>query len=98
MFFGTPQHNNADQFVVPIEALAAFFFVILMLAFVGPGQELDRALGRVPTHAELTRWADDLRQFGAEGNATEADILASRDAWTQIAHALFNIKEFIYCR
>lgn len=47
VFFGTEYHSKPDQFVIPMEALAAFFFVVLALTFVGPGQELGRALGQV---------------------------------------------------
>jgi hypothetical protein len=57
-----------------------------------------RALGREPSPTELARWGDALRDFGADRCATVSDLLADRGAWVQIAHALFNTKEFIYYR
>jgi SAM-dependent methyltransferase len=49
IFFGTEyQAQDIARFAVPIEVLAAFFFVIIALVFIGPGQELGRALNRVP--------------------------------------------------
>src|SRR5262245_58177012 len=49
VFFGTEYNVHAlDEFRLPMEVVAGFFFVIIALAFVGPGQELGRALNRVP--------------------------------------------------
>jgi SAM-dependent methyltransferase len=48
IMFGTEYHSGSDRFFIPIEALAAFFFLLLALAFVGPGQELGRAFDRIP--------------------------------------------------
>jgi SAM-dependent methyltransferase len=49
VYFGAegPMQDVA-RFVIPIEAVNGFFFVIIALAMIGPGQELGRALGRVP--------------------------------------------------
>jgi SAM-dependent methyltransferase len=49
VFFGT-EHRNPDvaQFVVPIEAVAAVFFVLIALMFVGLGQVLGRAFDSYP--------------------------------------------------
>ena len=44
VFFGTEYHaGDVDRFVIPIEVLGGFFFLIIALAMVGPGQELGRA-------------------------------------------------------
>src|SRR5262249_42756256 len=49
VFFGTEAlHRELGTFVIPIEVLAGIFFLLLALAFLGPGQELGRALERVP--------------------------------------------------
>jgi SAM-dependent methyltransferase len=48
VFFGTGYHEGLARFVVPIEAVGGFFFVVLALAFVGLGQELGRALNQIP--------------------------------------------------
>src|SRR5229473_516776 len=49
VFFGTEYRNpDVAQFVVPIEAIAALFFVLIALMFVGPGQVLGRAFDAYP--------------------------------------------------
>jgi SAM-dependent methyltransferase len=49
VFFGT-EYRNPDlaQFVVPIELIAALFFVLIALMFVGLGQVLGRAFDAYP--------------------------------------------------
>src|SRR5436853_2636157 len=49
VFFGT-EYRNPDlaQFVVPIEAIAALFFVLIALMFVGLGQVLGRGFDAYP--------------------------------------------------
>jgi SAM-dependent methyltransferase len=49
VFFGT-EYRNADvaRFSVPIELVAAFFFVLISFVFVGPGQALGRAFDSYP--------------------------------------------------
>jgi hypothetical protein len=49
VFFGTENRlPNVAQFVVPIEAVAAVFFVLVALMFVGLGQVLGRAFESYP--------------------------------------------------
>jgi SAM-dependent methyltransferase len=49
VFFGTERRNlDAAQFVVPIEAIAAAFFLLIALMFVGLGQVLGRAFDAYP--------------------------------------------------
>ena len=49
VFFGTESRNpDLTQFVVPIEAVAALFFVLIALMFVGLGQVLGRAFDAYP--------------------------------------------------
>ncbi|HEV3203813.1 MAG TPA: hypothetical protein VGY77_05490 [Gemmataceae bacterium] len=49
VFFGA-EYDGRDlaDFYVPVELLGGYFFLIIALALVGPGQELGRALKRVP--------------------------------------------------
>jgi len=49
VYFGT-EHVMQDvaHFLIPVEAIEGFFFLLLALAMVGPGQELGRALNSVP--------------------------------------------------
>ncbi len=49
IYFGTDaRRKDPSRFVVPIEVLAGFFFVLIALVFVGLGQELGRRLSAVP--------------------------------------------------
>ena len=49
VFFGTEyRHPDVAQFIVPIEAVAAVFFVLIALMFVGLGQVLGRAFDAYP--------------------------------------------------
>jgi hypothetical protein len=56
------------------------------------------ALGRPPQAAETARIAAFVRQLAALQQVPEADILKSRPVWKDVAHAVFNLKEFIYVR
>src|SRR5579885_1477643 len=47
VFFGTEGHNtDVARFVIPAEAFGGFFFLLIALAMIGPGQQLGRALAR----------------------------------------------------
>jgi hypothetical protein len=49
VFFGTESRDEApDRFIIPIEGLAGFYFVLIALAMIGPGQVLGRAFTHVP--------------------------------------------------
>jgi spermidine synthase len=49
IFFGTEDRNpDVAQFVVPIELIAALFFILIALMFVGLGQVLGRAFDAYP--------------------------------------------------
>lgn len=49
VFFGTESRVlDPGKIRLPIEAICGFFFVLIALAMVGPGQELGRALDRIP--------------------------------------------------
>jgi len=51
------------------------------------------AYGRRASDAELKRWLGLLSEISSQENT-----LADEAAWAQIAHALFNTKEFIHYR
>jgi spermidine synthase len=53
VFFGT-EYVTPDPagFFIPVELLGGFFFVVIALTFVGPGQGLGRAFERVPERVE----------------------------------------------
>ncbi len=49
VFFGTEYGvDNLDNISIPMEVICGLFFLIVALAFVGPGQVLGRAMMRVP--------------------------------------------------
>lgn len=63
-----------------------------------PGERISSmflaALGRRPTPNEQERWLAALREF----SMSQEQLLMDRDAWSTLAHALFNTKEFLYYR
>ncbi|HSA60347.1 MAG TPA: hypothetical protein VLJ37_11760 [bacterium] len=49
IFFGTEYHTqDLSRYAIPIEVLCGFFFLAIALALIGPGQELGRAMSRLP--------------------------------------------------
>ena len=53
VFFGVEyQAGDVSSFVVPIEVLCGYFFLIIALTMVGPGQQLGRALARLPNRLQ----------------------------------------------
>ncbi|MFN2532455.1 MAG: spermidine synthase [Pyrinomonadaceae bacterium] len=49
VYFGTEYHaQDLSHYAIPVEVLCGFFFVVIALTFVGPGQELGRSLRRWP--------------------------------------------------
>ncbi|HEY3026478.1 MAG TPA: hypothetical protein VGJ55_10045, partial [Pyrinomonadaceae bacterium] len=53
VFFGTEYHTqDLSRYAVPVEVLCGFFFLTIALAFIGPGQELGRALKRWPNRVQ----------------------------------------------
>jgi hypothetical protein len=52
-----------------------------------------QALGRPPSDRELQRWTAAVDSF-----AQSEDSMKDKNAWAELAHALFNTKEFIYYR
>jgi SAM-dependent methyltransferase len=53
VFFGVEyQASDLSTFVVPIELLCGYFFLVIALTMVGPGQQLGRALAKLPNRLE----------------------------------------------
>jgi SAM-dependent methyltransferase len=53
VFFGVEyQARDISSFVIPIEALCGYFFLVIALVMVGPGQQLGRSLARLPDRLE----------------------------------------------
>ncbi|MFO0880578.1 MAG: PSD1 and planctomycete cytochrome C domain-containing protein [Gemmataceae bacterium] len=56
------------------------------------------ALGRAPTSAELTRWGSAIEGLAAEHQVAAPALLRSEAVWRDVAHTLFNTKEFLHVR
>ena len=53
VYFGTEYHSqDLSRYAIPVEILCGFFFIVIALAFVGPGQELGRGLKRWPSRVQ----------------------------------------------
>lgn len=59
-------------------------------------QMFRKAYGREPDQQELHRWSEFVEELG--GSEDEQYLLVTPRVWQQIAHTLFNSKEFIYYR
>jgi cytochrome c553 len=57
-----------------------------------------RALGRFPTAAEVTRWSATVTELAGDHGVPADAVLSSPAVWKDVAHTLFNTKEFIYVR
>lgn len=56
------------------------------------------ALSRVPEPAELARWHGLVDDLARERKVPVGQMLQSVPLWTDVAHTLFNTKEFLYLR
>ena len=53
VYFGTEYHSqDLSRYAIPVEVLGGFFFIVIALAFLGPGQQLGRALKRWPNRVQ----------------------------------------------
>jgi hypothetical protein len=53
VFFGVEyQARDLSTFVIPIEALCGYFFLVIALTMMGPGQQLGRSLAKLPNRLE----------------------------------------------
>jgi hypothetical protein len=56
------------------------------------------ALGRQPTAQELDRWSAAVVEFAALRGLEIDQCLESVPVWSDVAHVIFNLKEFMYVR
>ena len=56
------------------------------------------ALGRLPTDGELERMESLAEQFAELHGEGTGSLMGSLPVWRDIAHSIFNLKEFIYIR
>ena len=60
------------------------------------GAMFQTALGRPPTDAEQSRFEQAAAQLAELRKVPASDILKSEVVWREVAHALFNLQEFVY--
>lgn len=110
----TVARGNRDTTNVPPQALALMNdpFVIEqagvwadhLIAEQAPTAEMRldsmfrAALGRLPDETERTRFIGLMKELGSLHKAPADQLLKNREVWKDIAHAIFNLKEFIYLR
>ncbi len=104
--------GNRDVTNVPPQALAllndpfvldqAAFWADRLVADGAPSMDarIDEmfraALGRLPDDAERARFVSLAKELASLHKTASDQLLASRDLWKDMAHAVFNVKEFIY--
>ncbi len=57
-----------------------------------------QALGRPPSDHETLRWTEAVVGFSQFNESQSNEFMTDTDAWTELAHAMFNTKEFLYYR
>lgn len=89
IYFGTEYRaQDVSRFVVPLEAVAATFFTLIALVFIGLGQTMGRAFGGVPDRvtAYTVNIAGSLA--GIVAMAALSYLQTPPEAWFAIAVAL----------
>ena len=56
------------------------------------------ALGRLPDAVEAQRFRKLAEELASQHKVEEDKVLENRDVWKDVAHAIFNVKEFLYTR
>ena len=56
------------------------------------------SLGRLPDAAEAERFRKLAKELANQHKVEEDKVLENRDVWKDVAHAIFNLKEFLYTR
>jgi hypothetical protein len=56
----------------------------------------EQAFGRAPTSDEQQRFEQAIATLATLHEVPVAEVLQSRDVWRDVAHTVFNLKEFIY--
>ncbi len=109
---GKVAQGKRDVTNVPAQALALLNDpFVLQQADVWSGRLIERpdsavapridamfeaALGRLPSDVERQRFEQAAMQLAELHQVPAADILKSQIVWKELAHAMFNLKEFIY--
>ncbi|MCA9110195.1 MAG: PSD1 domain-containing protein [Planctomycetaceae bacterium] len=57
-----------------------------------------QALGREPSDQEIARWTEAAMSFSTCSEPESDELMTETSVWTELAHAMFNTKEFLYYR
>lgn len=78
VFFGTEYHSqDLSRYAIPVEVLCGFFFLMIALAMIGPGQQLGRA---------LNRWTNRVQAYSINISGSIAGILLfALCSWLQLS-------------
>ena len=57
-----------------------------------------RAYARPAEASEIERWQQAVEELAELHGVQQGDVLTSEIVWQEVAHAIFNTKEFIYVR
>ncbi len=104
-------HGKRNSSNVPAQALTlmndpfveerAVHLADSVLAIDGESERLEalwlRVLGRLPSESELAAWQGYARD-GAEGAEADDSEFEDPAAWVDLAHVLFNVKDFLFLR
>jgi hypothetical protein len=106
--------GNRDTTNVPAQALAllndpfvidqAGFWADRLIRTQAPSVEsridlmVRTALGRLPDEAERTRFTGLVKELARLHKTASDQILDNREVWKDMAHVIFNLKEFTYLR
>ena len=56
------------------------------------------AFSRGPSNDELLRWEQAVHDLARLHEVSDGKLLSSEKVWSDVAHAIFNSKEFIYVK
>src|SRR4029077_16735390 len=89
VFFGTEYRaREVSRFVVPIEAVAATFFLVIALAFVGLGQVMGRSLNAMSNRVAAYTLTIAGSLTGIAAFALASYLRTTPEIWFAIALAL----------
>ena len=88
-----------DPFVVDQAGVWADRLLVQTASIEGRIEAMFRtALCRLPDAAEAERFRELAKELASQRKVEEDKLLENRNVWKDVAHAVFNLKEFLYTR
>ena len=88
-----------DPFVVDQAGVWADRLLVQTASIEGRIEAMFRtALCRLPDAAEAERFRELAKELASQRKVEEDKVLENRDVWKDVAHTVFNLKEFLYTR